>query len=78
MQPGQEPLERARAQYEDHLSTCRFCSGRGAVCQASKLLRRTYNNLLRAAGTQAESSGPRDSAPPAETSVPAALVDPGS
>ncbi|WP_037924270.1 hypothetical protein [Streptomyces violaceorubidus] len=65
MQSGQEPLERARAVYEDHVRECRFCAGRGAVCQASKILRRTYNNLLRAAGPRAESVGPQAATPPA-------------
>ncbi|GGM22395.1 hypothetical protein GCM10010129_78350 [Streptomyces fumigatiscleroticus] len=47
MQPDRNLLERTRAVYEEHVRTCRFCAGQGAVCQASRFLRRTYNNLLR-------------------------------
>ncbi len=70
MQSGQEPLERARALYEDHVRECRFCAGRGAVCQSSKVLRRTYNNLLRAAGPRAASASPETPALPAGTPAP--------
>lgn len=47
MQSGQETLEQARASYEEHMRTCRLCADGSSACQASKLLRRTYNNLVR-------------------------------
>lgn len=78
MQSGQESLERARALYEDHVRACRFCAGRGAVCQASKVLRRTCNNLLRATGPRADSAGPETSAPPAGAPFPWCHREPGS
>jgi hypothetical protein len=48
MQSAQTPSEQARAAYEEHVRTCRYCAGRGGMCQSAKLLRRTYNNVLRA------------------------------
>ena len=50
MHAGQDALAKARTEYEEHVRTCRTCAGRGFMCQASKILRRTYNNLVRAAG----------------------------
>ncbi|MGW5568813.1 hypothetical protein ACWEWD_36070 [Streptomyces tendae] len=76
MQSGQEPVERARVLYEDHVRTCRFCAGKGSVCQASKILRRTYNNLLRAAGAQ--SSRPEGAAAPADAALSADAADHGA
>ncbi len=51
MQSYVSPLEQARRTFHEHARTCRQCAGETAVCQAGKLLRRTYNNLLRASGT---------------------------
>ncbi|MFF4903027.1 hypothetical protein [Streptomyces sp. NPDC001068] len=50
MQSDQDRLEHARAVWEGHLRTCRSCAGSSGTCQSAKLLRRSYNSLLRAAG----------------------------
>jgi hypothetical protein len=62
MQPGQNPLEEARMAYEEHVRACRFCVGTNGSCQSAKLLRRTYNNLLRTA-PRGTGAAPRDNHP---------------
>lgn len=47
MQPDRYRVDQARAVREKHLWTCRSCTSSG-TCQSAKLLRRTYNSLLRA------------------------------
>ncbi|MFG2357033.1 hypothetical protein [Streptomyces sp. NPDC048521] len=59
MQSAQTPSEQARAAYEDHVRTCRYCAGRGGMCQSAKLLRRTYNNVLRAGNDSVDVPGRR-------------------
>ncbi|SOF02300.1 hypothetical protein SAMN05446589_9428 [Streptomyces sp. OV198] len=42
-----ELTEQARLTHEAHVEACRSCKTNNKPCQAAKLLRREYNNLLR-------------------------------
>jgi hypothetical protein len=44
-----QPLDRAREEYESHQRSCRQCRADATPCPAAKHLRRVYNNLARAA-----------------------------
>ncbi|MFC4505155.1 MULTISPECIES: hypothetical protein [Streptomyces] len=45
-----ETIEHARLAHEAHVDECRPCQTSGRPCQAAKLLRREYNNLVRRLG----------------------------
>lgn len=45
-----ELTEKARLTHEAHVDGCSTCRAKGTPCPAAKLLRREYNNLLRAVG----------------------------
>ncbi|MBW8797528.1 MAG: hypothetical protein JF597_29305 [Streptomyces sp.] len=42
-----ELTEQARLTHEAHVEACRSCKTNNKPCQAAKLLRLEYNNLLR-------------------------------
>ncbi|MBD0839433.1 MULTISPECIES: hypothetical protein [unclassified Streptomyces] len=47
-----DALQRAHADYEHHLRTCRQCYVDTVPCAVAKHLLRLYNNARRGAGTQ--------------------------
>ncbi|HEY8978904.1 MAG TPA: hypothetical protein VIU15_04890 [Streptomyces sp.] len=44
---SEDPLQQARAAYEDHARTCRQCHFDTMPCAVSKHLMRAYNNARR-------------------------------
>lgn len=44
---SEDPLQQARAAYEEHARTCRQCHADTTPCAVSKLLMRAYNNARR-------------------------------